>query len=307
MLFLEKRPREQGRPPSLNDGIAGSTNYSIGFLAWQPGSMVFRTLTTTNLAPPLRKVSGPAFTFHDDRFTFIEGPTNILVYQLEHHRVESGQFPPTLDAATYRLRRASEPLNLGMSHLLPGSVRWEGDHFYGMGSADRKPMHISGEISDYTNGVPSGLRVQYSNDMGVANYRIAYNYDFDRLQEFPETIRILFNSKGREIEYRAYTILKRTVGKVPLPVGLFDPFSYVSQSETMTRLSTNDSFYVVMPSGRLLETPSAAMPKLRLTQNDFYRNRYIYVLMMTLTIGFCALLAKNARSGTTNHNQEQIK
>jgi len=304
MLFLEKRPREQGKPPSLEDGIAGSTNYSVGFLAWEPGSMVFRTLATTNL-PVSPDADGPAFTFHNNRFSFIDGRTNVLVYELEHKRVEAGEFPPTFDAATYRLRRTSEPLNLGLSHLLPGSVRWDGDHFHATGSADKKRIHISGEISDYSNGVPTGLRVQYSNDMGVANYRIAYTYASARLGDFPETIRILFNYKGREIEYRTYTILKRTVGKAPLPDRLFDAFSYVPRSESTVRLSTNDSLYVVMPSGRLLETPSAAAPKVRLTKNDFYRNRYIYVLMGALTIGFGVLLVKSAKSGTTNHNQNQ--
>jgi len=71
-------------------------------------------------------------------------------------------------------------------------------------------------------------------------------------------------------------------------------------------LSTNDSFYVVTPSGRLFETPSGASPKLRLTQNDYYRNRYVYALMAALTIAFSVLFVKHANSSKTNHNKKGI-
>ena len=267
--------------------------------------MVFRTLLTTNLAAE-QGVPGAAFTLRNDRFTFIESPTNIMVYQLEQERVKNGEFPATYDAASYRLRRASEPLNLGLSHLLAGSVKWDGDRFQAVGSADKKRISITGEISDYVGGVPAALRVQYSNDMGVARYRIAYTYATAKLGDFPETITIFFDNKGREIEYRAYAILKRTVSVGRPPEGLFDPYSYVPRAQTTVRLSTNDSFYVVTPSGRLFETPSGASPKLRLTQNDYYRNRYVYALMAALTIAFSVLFVKHANSSKTNHNKKGI-
>jgi len=294
MLFLEKLPTEIGRPPSLEHGITTSTNFSIGLLSWQPGAMSYRNLSSTNVASETG-IRGPAFFLYNDIISFAESPTNLLVYRMEHDRAQQGSFPPAYDAATYRLRRMGEPINLGLSHLLPGSVRWDGLRFQATGSADKKPIQVLGEISAFTQGIPSELRVLYTNAQVQARYRIAYSYSRIEPPWYPDSITLYFILGDREVEYRTYRILSVQTSSEPLPASHFDPNSYLPPRQTQISLATNDSTYLVLPDGSLLETPSGVSPRTQLSPSDYYRNRYAYVTMAAISIAFAVFIMRSLK------------
>ena len=62
-------------------------------------------------------------------------------------------------------------------------------------------------FSRLTNGIPSELSVLYSNDMGVARYRIAYAYHHYAPPFLPDRVTLFFQAPEKEIEYRTYEIL----------------------------------------------------------------------------------------------------
>lgn len=312
LLYVEKLPPVRDRPPPLDRGIQDSTQFATGLLSWQPGAMAFRALAHTNSnAQADRTYAGLAFWFRDDTMTFLEGPTNVLVYRMEHNRVQHGEFPPTYDAATYRLRRQSEPLSLGLSHLLPGSVQWDGLRFTAVGSADKQPIYVSGAITGYTNGIPNEMKVFYTKDssktpVSGASYRIAYTYDRWEPPWFPSQITLYFQRGTREIEYRSYRILSVVTSDKPLPAEVFDPFRHLSRDQVRVTLATNDSHYVVLPGGALLQASGGATPKARLTAGDVYRNRYAYLAIAAVNVGFGVCYLKTRRKERNLGNPTQL-
>jgi hypothetical protein len=299
LVYREKLPPVPNKPVPLDIGIANSTNYALFEVRWQTNGMVARQLRSTN---DVDRMSGVLFTVWDDNICFLDTPTNAFFYHLEHDRVRRGHVPPAYDAAWYRISRYAEVINLGLSHLSPGAVRWDGDKFSATGIADKKPMFVTGEIGGLTNGIPCELRVQYSNDMGLAQYRLAYQYDTFRPPFYPTRIKLLFQHRGKEIEYRTYDILSVTAAPAPLPEALFTPERTFHGNQTQFRFYTNDSIYTRLPSGKLLETP-ASFPKLTLTREEYYRNRYIYALAVLMTAGFLRLAVKPGAVEPTNQRK----
>lgn len=288
LVFREKMPPVANEPISMQTGIRSSTNFATFELRWQTGALWVRSLETPGVGPD--RMPPVAFTLLHDNFCFLDQGTNAFLYHMEHERVRRGQVPPAYDAAWYRISRFAEVLNLGLSHLFPGSVRWDGERFQAQGLADKKPLYVLGEITGYTNGIPCELRVAYSNQLSVAHYRLAYEYQERISPTFPSAIRLYLQTRGREIEYRSYEVLEVKLAKAPMPESWFAPSALMDGTTMELRYFTNDSIYVPLPSGRMLETPSGPAPRLALSREDYFRNRYYYLAGGCLT-AFFGLLA----------------
>ena len=292
MVYQDKLPPVQNRPTPLDVGLTQSTNFVTCRLVWQPEAMFFETV-------PPRRAGGSAapsgvgecFALWENQFYFLDPGQFAFVYRLVPQEAKPGAFPAPYHAALFKQHRACEPLNLGLNHLTPGAVRWDGDNFSAVGSADQKPMFVRGKITGWTNRIPNELQVQYSNDMGVANYRLKYEYARYEPPFFPSSITSYFQRQGREVEYRAYHILSIRTTNSPLPRAAFDPERYMETHGMRLRLMTNGTLYTQLPSGALIETPGA-LPKLKLTPQNYYANRYYYLAAGLSTVAMLAILAR---------------
>lgn len=286
LVFREKLAPVLNQPVPLSEGISRSTNFASYQLTWQTNGMLVRRLPDT---PDLISQRLPKVAFNRlyDNFWFLDAGTNVYFYQLEHERARAGFVPPAYDAAWFRITRYGEILNLGLSHLWPGTVRWEADRFNAWGIADKKPLRVCGEITQLSNGMPTELRVTYSNNMGIAWYRIVYDYRNRDFWPYPNRVTSYWKAPQREIEYRAYEITELRLARRPLPDEVFRP-TEIGENPSRVRYFTNNSVYIRLPSGRMLEAPGAG-PKLALTRADYYRNRYFYVASTAVTVAFVAL------------------
>ena len=291
LIFREKLPPIPNRPVPLESGITRSTNFATFELRWRTNAMFVRRLET---ASDLKtsKIFRVAFSLLNDDFWFLDAGTNAFLYHMEHDRVRRGLVPPAYDAAYYRISRYGEILNLGLSHLWPGTVHWDGDRFHAQGIADKKPMFVSGQISRLNPyGVPTELTVTYSNNMGLAHYRIVYDYERYRPPFYPSRVSLRWQAPAREIEYRTYDIIEVTASTQPLPDDHFLAAALIRENRMALQYFTNDSVYVQLPSGRMLESPNGS-PKLTLTGADYARNRYFYLAAALVTTAFLGLALK---------------
>jgi hypothetical protein len=304
MMFRERLPVAPAKPVPLDGGIAGSTNYALFELRYQSNGLYVRQLATTN-DMTRGQLSRVNFTLWNDMFCFLDAGQGAFFYRLEHERARRAQVPPAYDAAWFRVTRYAEVLNLGLSHLWPGTVHWTGDAFRAQGIADRKPIFVSGRITRLTNDMPCELRVQYSNDVGVAAYRIAYGYARHEPPHFPSSMTLYLQHGGKEIEYRAYEILSLTPARAPLAEALFSPERFLRENRLQRRYYTNDSVYLALPSGRMIET-RASSASLSLSRRDIYRNRYFYMVMALVTVMFFVLAFRAwACNNTTTQSATQ--
>lgn len=301
MIYQDKMPSNVNLPAPFETGLSGSTNQATYRLVWQPNALFFRSILPpgyTNQTYSTR-VPPECFARWDNSFYFLDPGQFAFVYQMAPEEAKPGAFPAPYHAALVKQARACEPLNLGINHLAPGSVRWEGDQFSALGSADQKPMFVRGQITGWTNRIPCELQVQYSNDMGVANYRLTYRYEPYAPPYFPTSITSYFQRAGQEVEYRAYRILSVTVTNRPFTRDLIDPERFIESHGMRLRWMTNGTLYSKLPSGALIETPGA-MPKTKLTLQDYYANRYYYLAVLLTTVGFIALAAKTFKKDQQN-------
>lgn len=169
-----------------------------------------------------------------------------------------------------------------------------------MGSADRKPMHVFGVISGQSNGIPTEMKVAYSNDMGVAHYRMEYHYQTYQFPYLPTEMRAYFTYQGKEILYQSYHPLEVRLANHLISAEEFDPMKMFHKEEWIaTRYVTNDSLYVALPNGRMLKTETLDVPRVRFVSRDYYRARYAYLAMATLFVTFCVLAVRMQKSRTT--------
>jgi hypothetical protein len=176
-------------------------------------------------------------------------------------------------------------LNLGLSHVWPGSVRWTGDRFVAQGIANKQPMLLSGLISRFTNNIPCEMTVCYSNTLGIARYRIAYEYHSLKPPLFPSRISMLLQTGGREIEYRSYEVRSLKRATRPMQEISFSPEAIQHVNDLPVKYLTNGSVFIRLPSGRLLEA-GGVPAKLSLTAQDHYSNRYFYASALFLSAIF---------------------
>jgi hypothetical protein len=301
LVFREKLPPVANEPVPLQGGIEGSTNFALYQLRWQSNGLVVHSLRSTNQTSAAQRAD-VGFTLWNDTFCFLDIGTNAFVYQLEHQRAQQGQVTPSYDAAWYRVSRYGEVLNLGLSHLWPGTVHWDGDRFTARGIADKKAIYLTGVLSSSSNGLPCELKVAYSNDMNVAHYRIAYEYTPEIQLPFPGRIRLFFQNRGSEIEFRSYELLSLTRAQTPMPRESFAPeaLTQTAPKSGPMRYLTNGSIYIRLPSGQMLETP-AASAKLSLGREDYHRNRYFYAATALVGASFVFLIV---RTNGSKHNQK---
>lgn len=290
LLVRERLPPILNRPVPLDTGIERSTNFTLFELRWQSNAMLVRTLPAAR-HPTKLPAPEVAFSLWNDAFTFLEGGTNAFVYHFEHDRVRRGVVPPAYDGAWFRVSRYGEVLNLGLSHLWPGSVRWEGTRFRALGLADKKPMDVSGEILRWSNGIPCEMSALYSNDMGIARYRLAYEYAPHATVLFPARIRLFLSAAGREVEYRCYDILSLSLARGPLTEEHFRAVQLAGPGGVSVRYLTNDSIYARLPSGTMLETAGAPV-RLHWSGDQYYRHRYFYVLVGLVSVFFAVLMIR---------------
>jgi len=301
LVFREKLPPVFNRPVTLQGGIKGSTNFALYEVRSQSNGLVVRSLNSTNELPTAH-ISKVAFTLWEKDFCFLDIGTNAFFYQLEHDRAQKGEVTPSYDAAWFRVSRYAEILNLGLSHIWPGSVRWQDDQFSAQGIADKQPIYVLGSISRRTNGIPCELTVAYSNQMNVAHYRIAYEYAPEVQPLFPARISLFFQHRGSEIEFRSYEVLSITRASGPMARELFSPDRFLGFKSAPSRYLTNDSIYMQLPSGRMLETP-AVPAKLALNRADYFKNRYFYAATLFVAAFFFVLMI---RTNSSQHQERTI-
>jgi len=311
LVFVEKLPVNPHHAVPLDQGIAASTNFQTFELRWQTNAMFLRQIRNLNDLTN-QFVPGECFTLWNDQFYFLDAGRKAMLYVLEQEKARAGIYPPPYHATLIKRGKAAEVLNLGISHLTPGSIRWEGDTFHAVSTADKKPIHIRGEISGLTNGIPIEMKVQYSNDVSVANYRMTYAYESYRPPYYPTRITAHFINRDKEIEYRAYSILSLATSPNPLPQSRFGPEPFLLANAMPTFYLTNDSIFFKLPSGQLIETP-ATIPKLRLSGSDFFKNRYYYFAAASVTLWFLALVLRTKAQtektsfDLTNNKQNDIQ
>ena len=286
LVFAETLPSVPNKAAPLDIGIAGSTNHVFYELRWQPNGMFFGEMAGLSDLPN-RIIGGRGFLLWKDHFYFLGGRQPML-YVLEDAKARGGEYSTVYHATLIQRSRACEPLNLGISHLTPGMIQWESNHFSVLTTADKKPMVVRGAITGFSNDIPCELSVQYSNNMGTANYRIAYDYEHYASPYYPCHITAFFRFQGKEVPYRAYTLISVRTAEKPLPESDYDLRSYFPANDQPLLYLTNESVYVKLPSGRLLESPSS-VPRLKLTRDDYRKNRPYYVAAASVSLCFLAL------------------
>jgi hypothetical protein len=284
LIYREKLPPTASAMIPMDVGVTHSTNYALYELRWQSNAMSVRSLES-NVPAGKADAYRATFTVWNDNFWFLDNSTNVFVYHMEHESVRSGHVPPSYDAAWYRISRFSEVMNLGISHIKPGSVRWIGDRFSAQGLADKQPMSVTGRISRLTNGVPCELDVRYSNTMAVVDYRLSYEYASSAPSGYPKRVSLVVKHGSKETEYRSYELISVKAGNRPMPETHFDPDHLRDNRSIQLRLLTNDSIFLRLPTGKLLES-RASLPNAKLTQAEYYRNRYFYLSMSLVTLVF---------------------
>ena len=291
MVYLDKvSPLPRSAEP-LQAAASDSAGYTRYFLTWQPNAISFHTAPKVSTTDS-RTYYDEFFLGWRNEFYFLNGRQFAFRYQHGPGELKPGPFPAAYHAALIKQHAAYEPINLGLNHLMPGSVVWEGENFSAVGSADQKPMFIWGRISVISNHVPTEMQVHYSNDMGIANYRISYQYSEYQPPYYPSRISTYFqhNRKETECDNR---ILSVAATNTPLPRAAFEPLSYLTSNHMSLRVLTNNSIYTQLPSGRLVETPGAT-PKMHLTPTDYYANRYYYLAVIIISTGFLYLAVRRS-------------
>jgi hypothetical protein len=287
MIYSQTLPPSARKEPFLQTGLAGSANRAYFEVRWQPNAMLHRQLSSPAQAND-DTITGQCFSLWNGQFYFLDANTKPALYVFEEEKANQGTYSGPFHAAHIRMTEAAEPLNLGISHISPGSVLWEGSSFSLVTMADKKPNWIRGDITGFTNGVPNELRVQYSNDMGSARYRIAYDYADYRAPYYPSRIRAHFVRDGKEIVYSEFNILSLAVADQTLSEAHFNLSSVMLADGRSLLYLTNDTLYGRSRSGELVEAP-AGVAFLRLSRREYYRNRYYYLAAMTWTFGLLLL------------------
>ncbi len=292
LIYTETLPPENKSPLSYAEGILGSSNYFHGLLRWQEGAFLFAELNAPNVEEGYR-LSGRDFLQYDGLFTFIHSRTNTTVYQRAEDTLDRVSVSTVEDTAVYRTRRRIEPITLGISHLLPGQVEWEGDQFRAVGIADRKAVDISGEILSLSDSRPDKLAVRYASDVGAADYVIHYSYENPDILPFPNRIENVFHYQGKEILYREYEISDVSLGTESLPKSMFTPELITQMENSTTHVATNGTFYLKLDGGQLLEVPSGVAPKTKLSKGDYWQNRYVYAFLLIVIVGYGAYFVRS--------------
>jgi hypothetical protein len=172
----------------------------------------------------------PCFTLWEDQFYFLDNPRAAVLYVLEEANAAKGTYSGAYHATMIRRGKATQILNLGVNHLSPGAIRWDGDSFLATGIADKRAIQVQGQITGFTNDIPSEMFVEYFNETGMARYRILYDYRSYQRPFYPSRIRINFLHKDREIEYASYAIESVSAATRPLPQSRFDPAPFIKES-----------------------------------------------------------------------------
>jgi hypothetical protein len=294
MIFTERLPKDPIHAVPLDTGLADSTNSLTYELRWQTNATFLRTLTHpwgfTNYA-----MSGQCFTLWNDQFYFLDNPKAAVLYVLEEAKAAQGNYTGPYHATMIRKGKATQILNLGINHVKPGTIRWDGDSFAVTGVADKRPIQIQGQITGYSNGIPSEMQVEYLSESGLARYRLLYDYATYAPPFYPSRIRINFFYKDKEIEYQSYSIESVKVAAKPLPRTHFDPKPFIEANQLQLQYFTNGSVYFALPSGQLIETFGNA-PKMGLSRTDYKLNRYYYLAVLATATFFLAWCLKAIRA-----------
>jgi hypothetical protein len=135
MIFTERLPKDPIHAVPLETGLADSTNLLTYELRWQTNATFLRTLRHsadfTNYS-----MSGHCFTLWNDQFYFLDNPRSAVLYVLEEARAAQGDYSGAYLSTMIRRGKATQILNLGVNHIRPGAIRWDGDSFSVTGIAD---------------------------------------------------------------------------------------------------------------------------------------------------------------------------
>jgi hypothetical protein len=295
MVYSRTLPAPGQTAAFIDTGLNGSTNREFFEIRWQTNAFFHRQLIAPEQVTN-NTITGRCFKLWNDQFYFFDSRTAPSLYVLEWDKAARGVYPGPYHAAHIRMTEASQPLTLGISHIYPGMISWEDDRFTVVTMADRKPNWIRGRITGFSNGVPSELKVQYSNDMGVANYRITYDYADEWAAGYPSRIAAHFVNGEREILYSELFILSVKISQAALPEDHFSLASTVMAPDRMLYL-TNDSVYARLPSGRLIEAPGVTR-RSRFDPGGYHRNRYYYAAAGAWTICCFALGVRTRKTMT---------
>jgi hypothetical protein len=304
-LVYSRALPEAGRVAvSAENPIAGSRNVEFYELRWQTNGMFCRQL----LAPEQARdndVRGECFSLWNDRFCFLDALTRPSVYVIERDKLARGIYPDAYHAAHIRMTDALLPLTFGISHIYPGQLRWEGDSFTGCSMADKKPIWIRGRISGFTNAVPNELRVQYSNDMGHAEYRVQYDYAAEAPAGYPSRISNYLVGGNKELLYSVLTVLSIRTTNRSLAESHFRPSAELGPGKPSWLYLTNDAIYSSLPSGGLIEA-QVSRPSFRLSGRECYKNRYYYLGAALWTVALFALgLRASSKPKATKESSPQ--
>jgi hypothetical protein len=163
------------------------------------------------------------------------------------------------------------------------------------GVADRRAIQIQGQITGYTNDIPSEMVVEYSNESGSARYRLLYDYAIYSAPFYPSRIRVNLLRENREVEYQSYSIQSVSTADKPLPRSYFDPAPFIEANHLQLQYFTNENLYFALPSGKIIET-FGSNPRVKFTRADYQLNRYYYIAVFATAACFIALWFRGTRS-----------
>jgi hypothetical protein len=294
MIFTERLPKDPTHAIPLDTGLADSTNVLTYELRWQTNATLLRTLrhsaSFTNYS-----MWGKCFTLWNDQFYFLDNPKSAVLYVLEEAQAAEGNYSGAYHATLIRRGKAAQVLNLGVNHLQPGAIRWDGDSFSVSGIADKRPIQIQGHITGYTNDIPSEMHLEYFNESGLARYRLQYDYEKYGAPYYPARIIINLLHENKEVEYQNYGIQSILIAERPLPKSHFDPAPFIEANHLQLQYFTNGAVYSALPSGQMIET-FGSVPSLKLSSGDYRLNRYYYLAVLAIAAFFLAMLIRETKT-----------
>ena len=306
LVYRKKLPPDLHRPPPMETGLQGSTNYQFMHARWQTNGLFWRELSELSDLSEYR-LQRKLVIRSDRRFWFLDS-VQAIVGDLDDPASSNGKGPTShlnliLDT---ELRKLGEVLNFGVFHLPPASIRWQGDEFATEAKLALTTIQIRGKLARTPDGLPASLGVEYRNDQGIATYSIRYSYTTNvGLPFFPNQWRVLWLRNGREIEMGEVSLLRLGVGEEPLPLASFDASAFIRTNRSVMRYYTNHMLYAANRLGQLVPLPVGVSPGDTLNQPSLATHRYFYLVIAGLTIGFFLRVVRMKRSTNRNDRTER--
>lgn len=294
LIYRVTLPANPSRPDL---GVARSRYFQEFFAAWQSNSWFVRQVRPDDDLKSF-VLRGQSIFGNRDLYWLLEPGTATRWFdddpRVEGVKIDLPTTSPNRTKGVRELRGRSlfELLNMGVLNIKPGTIRWEGNRFR-VDHAERK-QKIEGELFASADGLPSYMRVSYTEGTNKVDFVSRYTYEQNAglpyLPSRVQTFRLeLGDDHGRE--KRSFTILSMRPSPVPLPEVVFDPGPIIASNRLALRFYTNGAMYQLNEYGEFVLAKENAPGKVR-THN---RSGFFLIASLT-TAAFFVLMVRTKRS-----------